>query len=131
MIGIVATLINFTFNPGGVQFLGFTVASAVFDVATKLLGYRKSFSNPAFTMITMGLISTLSAAMAGLIIGKFFMAAPMLASWGGVLGWAALHAIGGVIGGVIGASLVVALNSRGILVETKSQETKAALTEKT
>ena len=38
------------------------------------------------------------------------MVAPALAKWGGVLGWAGLHAVGGVIGGVIGVILVSALN---------------------
>jgi len=52
--------------------------------------------------------------VAGLIIGTFFMAAPALAKWGGVLGWAGLHAVGGVIGGGIGIALVISLATRGI-----------------
>lgn len=132
VIGIVATPINFIFNyTGGIFFLGFTVASVVFDVLAKLVKYRNSFRTSAFATISMTLISTLSAAVAGFINGMFFMTAPMLAGWGGVLGWAMLHAIGGVIGGIIGASLVIVLNSRGIRVETKSQEPQAAKTAKT
>jgi uncharacterized membrane protein len=59
-------------------------------------------------------VSVLSAVVAGLIIGTFFMAAPALDRWGGVLGWAGLHAIGGVIGGFIGIALVTALATRGV-----------------
>ncbi len=59
-------------------------------------------------------VSVLSAAVAGLIIGTFFMAAPALARWGGVLGWAGLHAAGGVIGGFIGITLVTGLSTRGV-----------------
>ena len=119
MVGLIATIVNFLFNPGGTHFLGFTAASIVFDFATKLVGYNTSFKKPIFSMITTVSISTLSAAVAGYIIGTFFMAGPALATWGGVVGWAALHAVGGVIGGIIGAILVVALTSRGVLVEGK------------
>lgn len=68
-------------------------------------------------MGSMPAISTLSAAVAGFMIGTFFMATPALAKWGGVLGWAALHAVGGVMGGIIGALTVTALISRGINIE--------------
>ena len=61
-------------------------------------------------------ISTLSAAVAGFIIGSFFMAGPALSLWGGVSGWAGLHAVGGVMGGIIGATLVTALNSRKVAI---------------
>jgi len=115
MIGLVATVVNFIFNPGGTHFLGFTAASIVFDVAARLVGYN-IFRNFILSMISMVSISTLSAAVAGFIIGMFFMAGPALAMWGGVLGWAALHAVGGVIGGIIGATLVGALASRRVLV---------------
>jgi len=118
MIGLVATVINFIFNPGGTHFLGFTAASVVFDVATKLIGYNTSFRKAMFSMIGMVSISTFSAAVAGFIIGTFFLTGPPLAKWG-VLGWAALHAIGGVIGGIIGATLVIALTSRRVLAGVK------------
>ena len=113
-VGLIATIINFLFNPAGVHFLGFTVACTVFDVITKLIGYDRSFKKPLFTTVSMLSISVLSAAVAGTIIGIFFMAAPALDRWGGVLGWAGLHAIGGVIGGFIGTVLVTGLAARGI-----------------
>jgi uncharacterized membrane protein len=113
-VGVIATLINFVLNPGGVHFLGFTVASVVFDVVSKLVGYERSFKNSLSITISMLPISVLSAAVAGLIIGIFFMAAPALVKWGGVIGWIELHAIGGVVGGVVGIALVKALSVRGV-----------------
>jgi hypothetical protein len=113
-VGLIATVINFVFNPGGVHFLGFTVASIVFDIIARLIGYDRSFKNSLFATVSMLPVSVLSAAVAGLIIGTFFMAAPALAKWGGVLGWAGLHAVGGVIGGFIGIALVASLAARGV-----------------
>lgn len=112
-IGLIATLINFTLNPQALTFLGFTAAAIVFDLAAGFAGYN-NFAKPLHTTTAAIGISTLSAAVAGFIIGSFFMAAPALAAWGGVSGWALLHAVGGVIGGAIGASLVAALKSRKI-----------------
>jgi hypothetical protein len=40
-------------------------------------------------------LSILSAGLAGSIIGMFFMTDAALASVGGVLGWAVLHAVDG------------------------------------
>jgi len=114
VVGLIATVINFIFNPGGVHFLGFTAASIVFDVMARLIGYDRCFKKPMFTTASMFSISVLSAAVAGTIIGMFFMAAPALAKWGGVLGWAGLHAAGGVIGGIIGIASVTSLAARGV-----------------
>jgi hypothetical protein len=113
MVGIISTAINFTFNPGGVFFLGFTAASIVFDVASWLARYNVYFKKTSLTAISLFSVSVLSAAVAGFIIGTYFMAAPALAKWGGVLGWAGLHAVGGIIGGSIGISLVAGLGARG------------------
>jgi len=113
-VGLIATVINFIFNPGGVHFLGFMAASIVFDISANLIGYNRSFKNSSFVAVTMLPVSVLSAAVAGLIIGTFFMAAPALAKWGGVLGWAGLHAVGGVVGGFVGIALVTALVARGV-----------------
>ena len=113
-VGIIATVVNFIFNPYGVHFLGFTAASISFDVAVKLIGYGGCFKKPLFVIVSMLSVSVLSAAVAGLIIGTFFMSTPALAAWGGVLGWAGLHAVGGFIGGFIGVTLVTGLAARGV-----------------
>ena len=117
VIGIVATAINFILVPGGVHFLGFTAASGFFDLTTRLAGYDNSFRKAAYTGVSMMTVSISSAALAGYLIGTFFMAGPSLIKWGGVLGWAGLHTIGGIIGGAIGALLVTSLDSRGIMVK--------------
>jgi len=119
LIGLIATMINFIFNPGGIHFLGFTAAGVIFDIAAWLLRYDNIFRKTTNIAISMVAISTLSAAVAGFIIGIFFMVAPALAKWGGVLGWAGLHAVGGVMGGVIGVLLVTALIARGIQTQVK------------
>ena len=113
-VGLIATIINFMFNPSGVQFLGFTAASILFDITAKLIGYDRCFNKRLFMLASMLAVSVLSAAVAGAIIGTFFMAAPALTRWGGVLGWAGLHAVGGVIGGFIGIALVTSLTVRGL-----------------
>jgi hypothetical protein len=114
VVGLIATVVNFIFNPAGVHFLGFAAASIVFDITAKLIGCDRCFKKPLFVTVSMLFVSVLSAVVAGLIIGTFFMAAPALDRWGGVLGWAGLHAIGGVIGGFIGIALVTALATRGV-----------------
>jgi len=113
-VGLIATVINFIFNPSGVHFLGFTAASVVFDITIKLVGYNRSFKKALFTTVSVLFASFLSASVAGVLIGVFFMAAPALAGWGGVLGWAGLHAIGGIIGASIGIALIRGLATRGV-----------------
>jgi hypothetical protein len=112
-VGLIATVINFIFNPGNLFFLGFTAASMVFDLIAWLARYDVYFKNTSLTAVSLFSASVLSAAVAGLIIGGYFMPAPGLARWGGVLGWAGLHAVGGVVGGFIGITLVTGLVTRG------------------
>ena len=114
IVGLIATLINFILNPGGIQFLGFTAASMVFDMASSSLGTKRMFRNTAVAITCLLLISIGSAAIAGLIIGNFFMATPALAAWGGVWGWAGVHGVGGIIGGLIGIAVITTLVSRKI-----------------
>jgi hypothetical protein len=114
VVGLIATVVNFIFNPAGVHFLGFAVASMVFDITARLIGYDRCFKKPLFVTVSMLPVSVLSAAAAGLIIGTFFMAIPALAKWGGVIGWAGLHAVGGVMGGFIGIALITGLAARGV-----------------
>jgi hypothetical protein len=113
VVGAIATVVNFIFYPNGFHFLGFTAGSVVFDITAKLTGYDGCFKTPSFTTVSMMFLSVLSAAVAGLIIGTFFMAAPALVNWGGILGWAGLHAVGGAVGGLVGVILVTGLAARG------------------
>ncbi|HXX87485.1 MAG TPA: hypothetical protein VEH86_03450 [Candidatus Acidoferrum sp.] len=114
LVGLVATVINFIFNPAGLFFLGFTAASIVFDMLAWLARYNVYLKRPSLTAIVLFFTSVLSAAVAGLVIGTYFMAAPALTSWGGVIGWVMLHAVGGTVGGIIGVLLVMGLVVRGL-----------------
>ena len=117
IVGLLATVINFALVPGAIHFLGFTVASIFFDVTISLVGFNKPFNRKAYTVASMMPISIVSAGLAGYIIGTFFMAGPALAPVGGVLGWAGLHVIGGIVGGAIGTSLVTGLDARKVNVK--------------
>jgi hypothetical protein len=114
MVGFIATIINFMLLPTATHFLGFTAASIVFDILAFFVGYKLLFKKRLLGSFSLFAISVFSAAIAGLIIGAFFMDTIILQRWGGILVWAGLHAIGGVLGGVIGVTLVNALILRGI-----------------
>jgi hypothetical protein len=115
-IGLIATAINFILVPGGFQFIGFTGASIFFDLITAGLRHIIPFRKTGYSFASLVPISIASAAVAGYIIGVFFMAGPALVKWGGALGWAGLHMIGGIIGGIIGVFLIASLNSRKVVV---------------
>jgi hypothetical protein len=123
LIGLIATAINFGLG-GGIHFIGFTAASVFFDFATRVIGYNNSFRKPSLTIPIMMTISIKSAALAGFLIGTFFLSGPVLLNWGGVFGWATLHAIGGIIGGAIGTFLIIALNSRKILENEQNSQSQ-------
>ncbi|MCL1977090.1 MAG: hypothetical protein FWG55_03140 [Candidatus Bathyarchaeota archaeon] len=114
LIGLIATIITFTLG-GGLHFLGFTVASIFFDLAIRLTGYNFSSKKPAFLVVKMMSVSIISAAIAGYLIGFFFMSSAALTNSGGIIGWAGLHAVGGVMGGIIGTFLIFALNKRKVV----------------
>jgi hypothetical protein len=120
IVGLIATAISFALN-GGVHFLGFTVAAIFFDVVMAVIGYGRAFNKPANTVVAMMIVAIASAAFAGSIIGVVFMVGvPLLAQWGGVVGWAGLHMVGGAIGGIIGTTLVLSLKKRKIVVYSES-----------
>ena len=48
MVGLIATVINFIFNPGAIHFLGFTAASIVFDATSWLVRYKNAFRKYLF-----------------------------------------------------------------------------------
>jgi hypothetical protein len=122
IVGAIATIINFIMVPNALHFLGFTAAAIFFDLTISVVGFNKPFSKKAYTIASMMPISIVSAALAGYIIGTFFMAGPALAPTGGVIGWAGLHAIGGVVGGAIGTSLVTGLNARKIVANNTNHQ---------
>ncbi len=120
-VGLIALIINMLIRPTALHFFGFFAASIVFDLLAFLSGY-KLFEKKILASVSLFLISVFSAAVAGLIIGNFFMLPVALIQWGGVLGWAGLHAIGGIIGGGIGVSLINALAARNIMPKSISSD---------
>jgi len=122
LVGFIATIINFMFRPDAFHFLGFTAASIIFDALAYLAGYKRLFEKKLLGSIILFTLSVFSAAVAGLIIGTFFLVPAVLQKWGGILVWAGLHAIGGVIGGAIGVFLMNALAIRGITAKSIEAE---------
>jgi hypothetical protein len=100
-------------RPTALHFFGFFAASIVFDMLAFLSGYNRLFERRLVGSVILFMISVFSAAIAGLVIGSFLMAPSALMQWGGVLGWAGLHAVGGIIGGILGITIMNALNIRG------------------
>ena len=115
-VGIIATAINFILRPEAIHFLGFTAAGILFDITTRLVGYKTCFGNPKSSGVSLVTLSIISGALAGSIIGILFMAPEVIAKvYGTIFVFAGLHATGGLIGGVIGFILVRALELRGVL----------------
>jgi hypothetical protein len=69
------------------------------------------FNKSLVGSIAAVLISILCAGLAGAIIGALFMS---MTTFPAVLAFAGLHAIGGVIGGLVGVGIVATLKGRGI-----------------
>jgi len=115
LMGGVTTVLNLTLQPGSFHFLGFTVASIVFDAGLYFAGYDKAFGKGIKTwVITLGL-SLVSTLIAGILIGSLFMAPAFLVNtYGGVAFFAALHGVGGLCGGALGMIIVEGVSRRGI-----------------
>ena len=105
LTGIIATLLNFVFRPGAVHFLGFTIASFIFDVVSKVVGYERCFSKSGILAVVIAILSTW---IAGFIIGMFFLAKADLVVF------PLLHAVGGLIGALLGLAIIRGLKNRGI-----------------
>ena len=115
-MGLIATVLNFILRPGAFHFFGFTAACAFFDIASHLIGYGNVLDRGLMSHISLVALSVASTAMAGLIIGSFFMNPGFLASaFGGVLFFAAIHGGGGLIGGILGIVIIKGLESRQVV----------------
>lgn len=111
LVGVVVAAMAFMINPTAFQMVGFVTATIVFDIVTKLLTYERLFRDFTVGAAVLVAISVLCAALAGIIIGAFFMGYTALSA---VLIWGGLHAIGGLIGGTIGVVIVKALMIRHV-----------------
>lgn len=111
--GITATIITLMLNPYATHFFGFTAASVVLDVLTRLIGYQNCLEKSILSVISLLSTSAVSTAVAGIIIGNLFMNTNfLLTMFGGVAVFAGLHATGGAIGGTIGLVLIKTLSTR-------------------
>ena len=112
--GVLATIITLVLRPGAVHFFGFTAASLVFDLLSWLSGYERCLERGLLSGFLLLLVSVVSTAVAGVVIGSFFMPSMALARMGRLAVFAGLHALGGLLGGVVGVVVVSALVSRGV-----------------
>jgi len=111
--GIIATIITMMLNPNATHFFGFTAASLIFDILTRLIGYKNCLEKPMLSVISLLFASVASTAVAGIIIGNLFMNLEYLMTvFGSVAVFSILHAAGGAIGGSIGLVLIKALSTR-------------------
>jgi hypothetical protein len=115
LVGAVATVLSFALNPAGLQFLGFTVASVVLDllfVSARAIKVKESGYLWSAVLVTC---SFASMAVAGVLIGLFFMSLAVVSgAYGGLAVFAALHGAGGVIGGILGIVIVGGLERRAL-----------------
>ena len=115
LVGAVATVISLALNPAGLQFLGFTVASVVLDLLFISARVMKVRENGNLWSAILVLCSFASMAVAGVLIGSFFMPPAVISgAYGGLALFAALHGAGGVIGGILGIVIVGGLERRAL-----------------
>jgi len=111
LTGLIVTVLTLMLTPTAFQMLGFLVASILFDVLTKAVGYKRCFEHPILGSAILILISFLCAGVAGTLIGSFIMGFKTLLA---ILAFSGLHAVGGLIGGVLGVVIVRALMVRKV-----------------
>ncbi len=111
LTGMVVAALTLILNPAAFHVFAFVAASILFDVATKGGGYHNCLDKVFVSMAYIIFFSTLSAGFAGAIIGSIFMDIGTLT---GVLVFAGLHAVGGILGGAIGFTVIRALAARKI-----------------
>jgi hypothetical protein len=119
--GVVATILTLIFRPIALWFFGFAAAGVFFDVASKIIGYNILFGDSRRSTLSLVVLSTLSGAVAGILIGASIgsgiIISPVVpqgrvATLGGLLLFAGLHTGGGLISGVVGLLLVKILRTR-------------------
>ena len=108
--GLLVAALTLVLRPDALHMFGFVIASLVFDILTRLVGYSNSLDRVVPSIISLISFSTISAGIAGLIIASFFLEFPVALNV-----FASLHAVGGFIGGTIGVVLVRALTARGVM----------------
>jgi hypothetical protein len=110
LTGFIVAALTLIVRPGAFHMLGFIVASILFDLLTMRVGYDRIFGSYKKYSILI-IISTVCAWVAGLIIGSFFMNFKTIYA---ILFFSGLHALGGLLGGIVGAILIKALTTRKV-----------------
>jgi hypothetical protein len=113
--GLIVVLLTLAIYPTSTYILGFAAASIVFDIATRLIGYRLLFGKSVISAIGIIVSSLLASMTAGIIIGFLFMPPALITMLGGVTIFAGLHVFGGFIGSIVGFLLVRALKARNVI----------------
>lgn len=109
--GLLVSALTLMLQPNAFQMLGFIAASFLFDVLTRVIGYKNVFDRPLLSTLTLVAFSIIATWIAGLIIASIVM---NIESFAGILTFSGLHAIGGLLGSIIGVIIVRALNNRMI-----------------
>jgi hypothetical protein len=119
LVGVIATIINLLLRPSAPHFIGFTVASVVYDGLAGLIGYRRLFAHPIGSLVGVLAFSVVSGGVAGFIIGQLFIDPGVIDNvYGSPVIFAGLHALGGVLGGFLGFLLIHAIQLRGVFPQT-------------
>jgi hypothetical protein len=108
--GVTSSLLTLALRPEALHMLGFLIASIAFDL---IFAWRRrgAFSSDAGALAFSIVASTICALIAGLVIGSMVM---RIGNVAGIAVFAALHGVGGALGGLIGFAMVGALKRRGV-----------------
>lgn len=108
--GITSSLLTLALRPEALHMLGFLIASIAFDLL--FIWRRRSFFMSDVGALAFSISASIACAfIAGLIIGSLVM---RIGNAVGIFIFAALHGIGGALGGFMGFLIVEALRRRGI-----------------
>lgn len=105
-MGVIATAINFAINPQDVIFMGFTIAIAVFNLSSRTSGVPTIFQEDKNHNDVRNLDFAAFCHCSWDNYRFLFYGRPTLTFAKVVVGWATLHAIGGLIGGALSWVLV-------------------------
>lgn len=106
LMGLASTIFILRLRPDNIYILGFMATCITFEVITSVVGYQNILSRSRVNFIIVILISIISTAAAGFIIGNLFMIDLISKMAVNILTFTALHGIGGLIGGVLGITIV-------------------------
>lgn len=125
--GLIVTLITLFVYPSSTYVIGFTAASIIFDISTRLVGYSLILDNPKIGAGGLIVSSLISSMIAGVVIGVLFMPLSLIILLGGIVTFAGLHVLGGLAGAILGFALLRTLKARNIITATQYQDTSGKI----